>query len=530
MKSLLESPWLHVALVVLVSSGFESLFVHHSMNLLDEGWPLVAARGLHGGGTLYGDVFWVFPPGHLLAAWIAWALDPPGVVLARVLYAAFTVALSAAAYALGRRFMPAPWALFGALLLAVAAAPAHRYHVVFGYRYLVFAFLVLLAFSQRVRTGDRRWMAVAGVAAGVSLLFRLTPAFAVSVGVGLGFVSLSRDWREWLRDGLVYSGGLLLVVLPFVLWLASDVGLDGLWREAVARPVVMTELQSLPMRELAWGPVHWTRKSIMGWGSAWQFRIYLLLYAVYVGVLLWRAGRTLRAGRAYEQPVLLAFAVFGAIFFVRTLGRSDEPHLYSAIPPMCLLLAHGLWRLLERAGSGTPARIAAAGLCLAVWVFFHGSELFLDPKERGVVPVESVAGRVGVNQHRYAWLVDRSVAILQENAGPDDVVLDLTASPLLLVLAERRGPGGPDLVMPGTFLDPDEERAFVARLEARPPAVVIWPEQPFDGIAERGVQHTAPQLAAWVAAHYVKGPVMRFGRTARSPLRWSFLFPRAGSE
>ena len=34
---------------------------------------------LHDGGTLYDDVFFVFPPGHLLSAWIAYALDPPGV-------------------------------------------------------------------------------------------------------------------------------------------------------------------------------------------------------------------------------------------------------------------------------------------------------------------------------------------------------------------------------------------------------------------------------------------------------------------
>ena len=58
LKTLLESPWVHVAVVVLVSAGFESLFVHHSMNLMDEGWPLLAARGLHNGGNLYREVFW----------------------------------------------------------------------------------------------------------------------------------------------------------------------------------------------------------------------------------------------------------------------------------------------------------------------------------------------------------------------------------------------------------------------------------------------------------------------------------------
>ena len=86
------STWAHVALVALVSICFELLFVHHSINLMDEGWPLYAAMGLHEGGSLYREVFWVFPPGHLLPAWIAFNLDPPGIVLARTLYASFSVA------------------------------------------------------------------------------------------------------------------------------------------------------------------------------------------------------------------------------------------------------------------------------------------------------------------------------------------------------------------------------------------------------------------------------------------------------
>jgi hypothetical protein len=71
--------------------------------------------------------------------------------------------------------------------------------------------------------------------------------------------------------------------------------------------------------------------------------------------------------------------------------------------------------------------------------------------------------------------------------------------------------------MPGTFLDAAEEAAFVARLQATPPAAVIWPAQPFDGRPERDVRRTAPLVARWVQNHYA--PRETAGR-------WILMFPR----
>ncbi len=144
--------WWHLVLLLAVSIGFESLFLHHGLNRYDEGWPLYAAMRLHRGGVLYQDAFFAFPPGHVLPAWIAYGLDPPGVVLARTLYAGFNVALSIGVYLLGRRLMPVSFALLGALLLGVGAPCSHLYQLLFGYRYLVFSVLALLAFSVQLRS------------------------------------------------------------------------------------------------------------------------------------------------------------------------------------------------------------------------------------------------------------------------------------------------------------------------------------------------------------------------------------------
>ena len=180
----------HLLAIVGISSAFQSLFIHHGIAwLFDEGWPLYAAMQLQAGGVLYGDIVFPFPPGHLLSAWVAYAIDPPGIILARMLYAAFTVALCAASYLLARRITAPTFALLAALLLALAAPRSHLSHLLFGYRYMVFSVLALLAFAWYLRADDprqaRRGMFLAGVLAGVALFFRLTPAFAVSCGIGI---------------------------------------------------------------------------------------------------------------------------------------------------------------------------------------------------------------------------------------------------------------------------------------------------------------------------------------------------------
>ena len=287
-----------IPLLVVVSVAYESLFVRAGINAIDESWPLYAAMRMHDGGVLYDDVLWVFPPAHVLPGWIAYALDPPGFVLSRWIYAGFDVALAVGMLFLGRCIMPSSFAFLGALLVALAAPRSHIFQLLFGYRYLIFSVLALLAFSRRLRTGEVRWMFAAGVAAGVALAFRLTPAFAVSCGVGIGVVAAVRDWRRWLRDWLGYAAGLLLVAAPILAWFAGTVGLPKLWHEVVIHPLGMLQTLPLPPIEaIDWG----RRESIHRWFVAVQFRAHWFLYAGYLVALgiSWLRARIAEIGRAH---------------------------------------------------------------------------------------------------------------------------------------------------------------------------------------------------------------------------------------
>jgi hypothetical protein len=188
----------------------------------------------------------------------------------------------------------------------------------------------------------------------------------------------------------------------------------------------------------------------------------------------------------------------------------------SAIPPLCLLLAHALAsgvrmlpdepeRLRRIAGV-----VAGAGL-LGAWVFGTGSDRVLDPAWVGTSPIRALDGRVRARDGIALW-VDPLVEQIRRASAPDERILVLGPETGLFVLSGRRGPGWADVIMPGTFLDQAEELAFLERVKAEPPALVIVPRFPFDHQQSRGVAVQAPDLFAWVKENYrsVGSPGGRF--------------------
>ncbi|MFQ5416000.1 MAG: hypothetical protein ACE5FL_03015 [Myxococcota bacterium] len=495
-------------LLVVMSASYESLFLHHGLNRIDEGWMLYAARQLHQGGLLYRDVFFGYPPGQLLPAWLGSWIDPPGVVAARAVNAAFATAMVVALYFLGRRVMPPAFALLGAAMLAVAAPDSHLWHYLFGYRFLIFSGLALLAFGRRLDGGGVFWTFAAGLLTGVAAVFRLEPAAAVGIALGIGVLAAGLPGRAWLRD----AGGLLLGFLcslvPVLAYLAHGVGLETLWNEVVVRAVLGSAAMSLPVPALELGG-GFTRDAISDAFVALQFRLYPLLFGGYALALFGLWLRALARGERFQHVFLLTVVIWGGLYLTRAFGRSDDAHLDMTIPPPCLLLAHATGLLVRMASGARPTsgarRFASAGTVLGVlaaWILLLGADRTIGPGDRGTAPFASLGGRVYGSSESWARTLDTAVERIRSWTRPDQEILDLSASPILYVLAERNGAGRHDVLMPGTFLDSEEERRTIAELEASPPALVVWPGRAFDGDPERTVDALAPELARWVKENY----------------------------
>jgi len=289
-------------------------------------------------------------------------------------------------------------------------------------------------------------------------------------------------------------------------WFATGVGLEALWDQAVLRILPLQAAQDMPVPRLQL-PGDWNREAISEWFVALQYRLYPALYAVYATALAALWLRSARAGRRFDHALLVAVVVWGGVYLLRALGRSDEHHLTTALPPVCILLAHAASLFFGppeahlRRSRALPAALACAGL-VGAWVYLQGSDRYFGRELRGRQPLRCLDGRVFVRSADDAQRLDRSVVRIATLAGPDERVLDLTHSPLIHVLSGRLGPGFGDVVTPGVFADPRELRDFVARLDAAPPALVLWPRRPFDDLPSRSLRAHAPLLADWVQRNY----------------------------
>jgi hypothetical protein len=508
--ALSPAPLGYGVLVVIVCGLIEARYLNRGISLLDEGWAMYAAMQLHMGGTLYSDIFWVFPPAHVFTAWLGYAIAPGGILFTRSLYGVWTVALCLSCFQLGRRIMPSRFALLGALLLAFAAPRTHTMQLLFGYRYLVLAMLALLAFHYRLRTGDSRWMLAAGVMAGIAVCFRLTPGFAVSVGIGFGVMLATRDWRRWFGDWARFGAGISIVVVPVLAWFSNSVGLSQFVQEVVVHPLEM--LQALPLPTLFF-PRHWDRILIGRAFLRFEFRLYSGLYFIYAAALLFTWLRCFRLGRPYPHAFLGSLVIFGAVFYIRSHGRADEAHLDSTIPPICILLAHASSTVFARLRSWPrlarlPWKHAATAFCgvvLCGWILLLTSDQKLINTYDGFERIDGLADAIYISPNE-ARMIARLTQTIASESQSDDVILDLSPSPYFYVLTQRRGPGHRDTVIPGTFYDADDEEAFVKRLEAAPPKLAIWPHEIFDDMQERSLSTVAPRLVDWVRRNYE--PVM----------------------
>jgi hypothetical protein len=265
-------------------------------------------------------------------------------------------------------------------------------------------------------------------------------------------------------------------------------------------------------------PATWDRTLLYEWFASVQYWLYPILYTGYAATLGVQGFRSFRKRIPFEHPLLIAVVVWGGVYMARALGRSDEHHLVTALPPVCLVLAHLLSVAVDRPSAGTGRRSsrriavwASCAISLVFWIVLQGSDLYLGVFERGVHPLRALDERVSIQDYEEAKQLDRSVARIGSLSRPDERVLDLTFSPLIYVLANRRGPGYADVVTPGVFADAEHERAFVERLQQAPPALVLWPKRPFDGLPSRALAVHAPHLSKWVFANYE-----RSGRSDRT--------------
>ena len=198
---------------------------------------------------------------------------------------------------------------------------------------------------------------------------------------------------------------------PVLAYFATTVGLARMLQEVVVHPLAM--LQPLPLPDMDI-PAKWGRRQTAEFFVAVQFRAIWVFYSGYAVVLAVSWLRHFLRKQRYPHGLLLAIVVFGGVFFTRSTGRSDEPHLDSVIPPVCLLVAHFLSVVFDKGWPQTGPTLRTLGASAVVagtvasWIYLLATDGVAFPDSKGMRPLRNVDEHIVVRPIEKARDIDRA--------------------------------------------------------------------------------------------------------------------------
>lgn len=361
------------------------------LNIYDEGLALVNGLRVSRGEMPFRDYWAIYPPGqsYTLAAIFTWF---GATILAERTYDVLIRWLCALVIFLVATQMLRRWTwpvlIYGLVIGLLAAATFYGYAM---FPALLFAFCALWCFFQYLAQRGQRWVLAAGLASGITALYRVDVAGYAGVAILLSLLlydllskpndgSSATRMSMFVGNGLLVAGGALLIALPFYGYLALAGNGGELFNNLLIFPATtFHEVRHLPYPGFLPDWSRWAQRgdwlAQVDWvlGEWLRFYLPLLIYSLVallslvtlLGAL--RKRRTIVAGDGQAMAVL----VLGLGLFVQALSRYDAIHaLPTALP--ALLLLGWLWQRLVTADWWRPFLAPLPALLTLVPLFVYG--------------------------------------------------------------------------------------------------------------------------------------------------------------
>jgi hypothetical protein len=428
----------------------------------------------------------------------------------------------------------------------------------------ILAVASLLAFRKYLATASLRMLALSGLLAGITLLTKPEPAFALFVALATGLLLLackSRFSRPILRACLLFAIAAALPVLIATCLFAFAVSWPDALRSSLGAWAAASNpaLRNIPLYRDWMGLADFPNSLLqillcIGW--------YLLILSVFLGAaLLCRKIRppllrcllmlitsaaillivSLLFGKDYWQETARAFPllVLGALLLqVRSMWKKsalDGPDLtltvslvfalvmlarmifnvrlyhfgfvlaLPALLALVVLFGHFLPRWIDarRPGAGHLLRLAM-GLWVATFLILWQAKTFFYLHAKTLVVGQSA------DQFRYypfASPIADAVAFLQNNTAPSDTIAVFPEGAMINYLTRRRMPTRFVQFMPSeiaAYGEADIVRAF----NQHPPDVIVLVHRDTSEYGSRyfGSDY-APLLGRWLQTYYSGGKV-----------------------
>jgi hypothetical protein len=351
---------------LLISAAFAILFVCGSLSLFiairiplnyyDEGLTLLNATRVMQGDIPYHDFWTLYAPGHFYALAALFRVVGPDVLAARVLDTVCRIALALLVYWVGKG-MTSRWAAVGPYALVTLWLGAIGFYSYPIFPALAFCLSVLLSLFRYFDTGRRRWLALAGMLAGMAAIVRLDFGAYAILGTAIGVLvfhigqagaddaRVGQRIRAAAKAGLLFAAGVAIVAVPVYGYLILKSGFGEVWSDLILFPATtFRAMRALPKPTLI---PDWTRFQSESYEDWVRFYLPLAIYGASVVVAIGSLIRSRHRGAnrpATQAAQLMATAGMGAGLFLQATGRYEALHVL----PSSILAALAAGALLYR--------------------------------------------------------------------------------------------------------------------------------------------------------------------------------------
>ena len=512
--------WGRVSLIYIALLAYFWSFCEYGLNIWDEGgYANGTLRTLNGERALVDFNPNGYLPGRYWYGMLFFKLFGVEIQSLRIGVLLFTPAMVIMIYSMGRKIMPAGFALLAALFML--SAPSMYYNRF----YTFFVILNLYCLTNVVEKRNLASLFGLGAAIFLSSFFKFEVTL-FSILVSLGTLALLFNVKHWRVDfnfspkqaasaspkpGKFYF---LLAGVAAILF-AVYLGKDGYFTKVFKLVVDAHEVWGNPFPEIL--PFFALLEKVGAHQMFERILFYLppFTYGV-VAILLFYRLVIKKETFHIAHLMVLAILLFGACAFGLVIWRAGFDNLLRTLPPFYLLLCYLLYGIREKILSlqkpvgqnGIFMRLPLNLLTVFLpFLFyfemnthhgFYAGSIGAMKLETTRLSLEKMD--VYTNPGEAKW-IKKVIDKINLHSKKGDAILALPLNPIFYFLSDRVNPTPYEWILPG-MLEEKKERALVKLLKYRLPKIVIYVDIAIDGKEERRLSRYAPHLYKFLVEHY----------------------------
>ena len=510
--------WGRVSILYLALLAYFWSFSKYGLNIWDEGgYANGTLRTLNGERALIDFNPNGYLPGRYWYGMLFFKLFGVDIQSLRIGVLLITPPMILMVYSIGRKIMPAGFALLAALCML--SAPSMYYNRFFTF-FVVLNLYLIANFLYKKNLGS---LAGLGVGIFLSAFFKFeVTLFSILISLTVvGLMFSQKQWRShffpekeaahFTNKNYYLAGGVSIAAIACGIYL----GMDGYFAKVFKLVVDAHEVWGNPFPEIL--PFLALLKEV-GYHQMFERALFYLpiLTFIIVVALIFQQLVLKKEPLHIDKLVVISILLFGICAFGLVIWRAGFDNLLRTLPPFYLLFCYLLYRTREKILSfqkpdrqkslftRLPLNLLIVFLPFIFYFemnthhgFYAGSigamklettRLSLDKVDIYTSPAEA------------KW-IKKIVEKIDTYTQEGDAILALPLNPIFYFLSGRVNPSPYEWVLPG-MLEEANEKELVTILNNNPPKLVVYVDIAIDGKEERRLTNYAPHLYKFLLDRY----------------------------